>query len=86
MLLYAVMHLDRIFTTNQSKVLLLDHLFPITKPFMNHPDGCNLFYDDPTPIRSAEVLTELFDNDHENDVNHMFWLSVSPDLNPIEHL
>ena len=29
--------------------------------------------------------TEKFD-EHENDVNHMLWLSQSPDLNPVKHL
>lgn len=59
MLLYAVIHLDRIFTTNHSKIILPDHLYLLTKPFIKHPDGLNLVYDDPTPIPSAEALTCL---------------------------
>ena len=36
-------------------------------------------------INRARVVTECLD-EHEKYINHMSWLSQSPDLTPIEHL
>ena len=61
--------------TNQYKVVLSDHLYPMMKHF--YPDGSGLFQDDNTPIHRAQGITEWFD-EHENDVNHMLWPSQLP--------
>lgn len=50
-----------------------------------YANGSGLFEDDPTHIRRAQELTEWFDKG-ENDVKHILWSSLSPDLNPVEHL
>lgn len=43
-----------------------------------------LFQDDPTSIQRERGLTNWFNKD-ENYANHALWLSLSPDVNQIEH-
>ena len=50
-----------------------------------YPDGSGILQDDNASIHRARGVSEWFD-EYENYVNHMLWLSQSPDLNPIEHL
>lgn len=53
------------------------------KPFKTDRRG--LFQDNNTPVHRARGATKLC-GEYENDVNHMLWPSLSPDLNSNEHL
>ncbi len=66
-------------TSNQYKVVLNDHLYPMMKYFC--PDGSGLFQDDNAPIHRARGVSEWFDEyENSSELHVKKNLSISPKL------
>lgn len=70
-------------TTNQYKVVVSDHLYPVIERLCSN--GSGLFWNDNASIQRAGGVTDCF-NEYENDVTLILRPSQSPGLKPIEHL
>ena len=60
-----------------------DILAPVVLPFMQAGNGVTILQEDNARPHTAHATTQFLT---ANNVNVMDWLSVSPDLSPIEHI
>lgn len=77
----VLLHLEERFTSDVYITVLEDMMLPsVTQVF---PEGDFVFQQDNCPVHTAHRVTEWFRN---HNINVLEWPSLSPDLNPIEHM